>query len=479
MSAARIVANAVRRAVPRDYDVRMGQLTQDDPDERAVSVVPLGGEREIWGPGSNVPRMVRTRVRVRLRALANDGDWLDYMSDRVRYAVLATGNFPTTVGRLYFGNTEGLFFPDVERQWTVVRVQTWASPRLTEGRRYSLMDTDFRVIMRPLPSLPVQDRLTWPDERYTVFEQAGDGFEVARSAVRADRRAIIGGALSSYAPGPLTNPADEAFPAGAPQGAFPAAEAGMVLWRNLNVGVDGSNLFDATTTNDVPEAEGGTNVRLLRIVANADDSVDFVTREEFGKDLADNGIFVGRAGGVTWLFRLAGAPTNIGGDLHYRTTPAGFVTANAVAEASWDWAFVDGSTWRPEPWQSEPPAGARWTVTVRLTDGQGGLIADVELPRDDPNTDAVAFPVRDSDGEPRPLAMGPIAAAPGSGDGQHDGVVVQRLIVTDVSPGGINARSRYTVAVEIDGLVVHGEPTAAADAPRAREHGPGWSEAYA
>lgn len=455
MSAANIVLAGVKAALPADYDdaIFAGWMLNDTPDGRAVAVYPVGGQAEDWGT-FNVPRMVRDRVRVRLRALASDPDgWLNAMGDRLRYAVLATGHYPITTGRLYFSRST---FFDVSFRWVVVRIQTASPPRLSPGRKYAFLETDFRVIMRPLPELPLRVPLAWAGSPFTVFEQASDteGVEVARNAVQPGR-VLIGGQITSGPAGPLNNPADDAFREAA-QGAFAEAGPGEVLWRNTGVGVDGSNLFDQTTTNEIPEAEGGGLVTLLRIEAGAGDVISFVTRQEFGKDLSDNGLFIGRLDGTVHLFRLQGAPRNVGGDFYYDTTSAGLTTAAATAAAEWDWAFADGSTWRAEPWVSEPPAGARWSVSVKIEDGQGSPLASY---------DDLQFPAGEE-------VMLPVEQF-----GNHGGEVVQRLLIRSVTP--ITSRSRYTVRVTVDGLIVHGEPGAPVAAPDPREHGPGWSEAYA
>ena len=445
MSAARVIAGAVQRALPADYTVYEAQITHDNPDERAVAVYPMGGGREDWGIGSNVPRMIRDRVRIRMRALASDCGWIQPMAHRLRLAALDTPVNEETVGRVYFGSDN--WHDGIRQRWIIVRARTDSPPRFTEGRKYTTCDIDIRVTMRPLAALPHEVDLAWAGSPFTVYESESPAaaLEVQRLAVTANQRAVFGGTIRSGPAEALTNPADDPFPEGAPQGAFQEAEAGQVLWRNLNVGVDGDNLFDATTTNMIPEAEGGGLVRLLRIIANADNSVSFVTREEFGKDLADNGLFLGRAGGTTYLFRLAGAPRNVGGDLFYDVpAPAGFTTAAATAEAEWDWAFADGTTWRPEPWVSQPPAVPRWSVALKVTDA-----ADTEV-----FSETWRFPLADGAAFTR---LGPIEIDAG----EHGGTLVQSILVRDESTPPVGSRMRYAVPVSVEGMIVHGEPGAA------------------
>ena len=436
-AAADIVSAGVRAAVPPDYDdaVFGGWMLNDTPDGRAVAVFPVGGQTETWGVGSNVPLIVRDSVRVRLRANADDPDgWLNAMGDRLRYAILDIGNFPVTTARLYF--SRATFLDGIRFMWIVVRVQTASPPRLTAGRKYSFVDTDFRLIMRPRPMLPHRVPLAFAGSPFTVFEAAGseDAVEVQRLAVEPGE-VHFGGQLKFGAFGPLTNPPDDAFPDGAPQGPFPGAEPGQVLWRNTGVGVDGTNLFDATTTRDIPEAEGGGLVRLLRIVRNADDSVSFATRERFGKDLEDAGIFIGRAGGTTYAFRLTGPPRVVGGDNLYDATAPGFTSAGVAGETEWDWAFVSGETWQLTPWESQPPPGAAADVTLTATDSGGEQLFS-ETWRAGAAIDLMPVTVTPADGE-----------------------FVLTLEVRDASPTPIGARMRYTLDVSVDGLIVHGEPT--------------------
>lgn len=469
MSAARIVAGAVAAALPEDYCPVIGQFVNDNAkDGRAVSVIPLGGAREVWGIGGDVPQLIRDRVRVRLRALADDNDWLNEMSDRVRYAVLALGSEPTTRGRVYF--SPDTWFPyrpggaedEVAQTWLVVRVQTDTPPSHVDGRRYSRIDIGFLVIMRPLASRPLRVPLAWRGSPFLVREASSTApaVEVQRTAV-ADGRVIVGGQFRFGAPRPATNPPDEPFPDGGVQGSFPGAAAGEVLWRDTSVatrttGSGGSrevNLFTGSL-NDVPHQTGGAPVRLLKVVLNANDTVSIVTRDRFDPGLEANGLFFWRIAGMdaAWTFPLAGSPVTRVGDFHYDVAPppaAGFRTALAEMANLGDWAFADGRTWRTEPWQSEPPTRARWQATWVLTDGVGNQLASRSLlGRDD-------TPL--GDGAGRTL----LAIAQPAEVMDHGGELVQTVTLRDESDPPVTARGRYTVPVTVDGLILHGEDVAA------------------
>lgn len=487
MSAARIVAANVNAALPDDTLAYEGQFTHDNPDERAVAVYPVGGQRSIPVIGTNIPRVIHDRVRVQLRALADDAGWawLHAMADRLRYMTLSNETrIQTPPARLYFSPGvvagEGSF-ADVRQTWYVIRMLLQAAPRFTPGRKYTLCDVDFRVVMRPLAVRPSQVALAWDGSPFTVYEQRPPGdppppaVEVQRTTVAAGR-VLVGGRIRFGAPGPATNPPDDPFGV-AGQGPFPGAAAGEVLWRNTSVaprttgsgGTREVNLFSATTTNTIPGAAAGGTVRLLKVVLNDDDSVSIVVNQRFDADLELNGLFFAREApnGPVYTLALAGPPVNRFGDLHYDVTPppdAGFKSATAAGVNLWDWAFVDGQTWETEPWTSQPPAGAKWRLTWRLQDEQGN---------DHPRTDLLDLAY---DG-PGTRIVQPVQVLEG-----HTGTLVQSISLVDASTPLVGRRGRYTVPVVADGLVVHGEgaepPAAVPPAAEASEFGPEYDEAF-
>ena len=453
MSATRVVASVVQAALPDDYRVHEGALEAHQvAGEQSVAVFPMGGRQETWGLSRRLPELVHDRVRLRLRAPSDSNTaWLHAMGDRLRRIVLQVSGTRAVVDRLYFGSNA--FADDVNQTWADLIIVTDQAARFNTGRKWTTCDIDFAVTMQPAPVRPLRTPWAWRGSPFLVYE-AGSGaaaVEVQRTAV-ASGRVLVGGRITCRNPMPATNPPDDPFPAGAPQGGFPGAAAGAVLWRDTSVGTEttgtgGSrevNLFTGSL-DDVPRRAGGGTVLLRKVVLNANDGVSFVTSGRFEPELEQTGIFFWRIAGAdtVYTFPLAGAPVVRVGDNHYDVTPPpveGFRTAIAEMATLGDWAFADGRQWRTEPWESQPPAAGRWRATWTLSDGVGNEL----------HSQPILFG-ETSDRELTARVHPPIAVT------DHGGELVQTLTLRDESTPPVNDRGRYTVRVTLDGLVVHGE----------------------
>ena len=466
MSASRIVQTVVRDVVPPDYKVFLGEtVAQENATDQYVSVYPVAGSRDEYG-FQELPIFAKPRIRVRLRGHADTaGDWLDAMGDAVLLAVQRTPRSVSALRHKYFHPQSWL--EGVKHTWDDIIVRTVLNPRLSGGRNFSNLDIEFEVMMRPDVVRPVDVPWDWSGTPFTVYETASTAAPAAVQRVAVDPgRVMIGGLIQAGAVQGAVNPPDDAFPDGARQGEFPNAQAGEPLWRNTSVGTGSSggvvNLFDTSSTNDIPRAAGGGTVILRMIRLNNDDSVTFILHgntRRFEAALEQNGIFIGHVpGGATYTFPLAGAPVTRAGDYNYDVTPPadeGFRTAAAAATTQWDWAFVDGRTWETEEWTSTPPANPRWQIDWRVTDDAG-----TELFHDTFRLEQ--FKER---GGVLELPLKPQVVTP------TDGAVRQTVALRDTVTGAaaIGPRNRYALPLTVTGLVVHGEDAPAAVQPEPEE----------
>ena len=397
IGALELVAAALRRVLPRDYDIHTGGFREGNPPDRACALMPFGGRGVVRRPGTRTPKFAIQRVRVGLRDANRDNayDWIRRMAERIHHHLDAVSSIdPITLDEtIYF--SPGVYLEGVRSTFgkgiffTVTAAPAFRdvsedTAKERRARRVFTARMDVEVKWQPRRDRPLSVPLgPWSSARYPVLlpTQTPVVYTARTTAVPpagGRGRVFVGGevevgdAVSRLLPGDPRNPriTPEEGGEGNP---LPARDDGL-LWVNVGIPTeDRSGVLDIWTRSTSGN-EIRTGVRITRAdVLDTDQLRVRVSRHLVDADLPD---------GVTtddlaflvqdqasppnrYILRLADATeaTFSGDDVYlFPFTP----DPKVETTDTWDWALVDLTKFRLDPVQSDPVENPTWRLRWRV-----------------------------------------------------------------------------------------------------------------